>query len=334
MGPVLGVTDLAERGPGGGLGRLGQGVHDVGHLVHPAPLVRRVGEDLAEGAPEPECAVADGEHRGAHAPALQATQHVGPRLGRLAVPVGDRDQLFGPISAHAHDDQGTQAGLFEADVEVDAVGEHVDVVDVFEGPMGELVALALPVASSSRVITEAESPAAEPKNSSSAGTKSPELIPCRYISGSTSATLGDLRAHGGRIELRKRIVPPVSSSTRRSSTRGARTSMRSGPGHQRAWLGVSVAHDQAMAVLVDLMDQARDVALDLGLEGGGQHPPRPFGHQLVEPARQLRARGLVNMYSQHRRSFLPASHRQRTCLCQTGRYAAPPFRWCIHRFRL
>ena len=71
----------------------------------------------------------------------------------------------------------------------------------------------------SRVITEAESPAAEPKNSSRAGAKSPELIPCRYISGTTSATLGDFLAHGGRIELRKRIRSPVPSSTRRSLTR-------------------------------------------------------------------------------------------------------------------
>ena len=37
--------------------------------------------------------------------------------------------------------------------------------------------------------------------------------------------------------------------------------------------------------------------------------------------------GIVNMYSQHRRSFLLACHHQRSCLCQTGRFAASPFRW-------
>src|SRR5664280_2831011 len=78
-------------------------------------------------------------------------------------------------------------------------------------------------------MTDAESPAAEPKNSSSAGAKSPELMPCRYISGSTSATLGDFRAQGGRIELRKRIFSPVNSSTRRSSMRGARTGTAPAP---------------------------------------------------------------------------------------------------------
>ena len=47
-----------------------------------------------------------------------------------------------PSAAHTDDDQGTQPGLFEADVEVDAVGAQVDVVDVFEGAVGELVPLA------------------------------------------------------------------------------------------------------------------------------------------------------------------------------------------------
>jgi hypothetical protein len=72
-----------------------------------------------------------------------------------------------------------------------------------------------------RTITELDSPAAEPKNSSSAGTKSPEDIPCRYINGSTSATLGLLRHHGGTIADRNRARSPVSASTRRSSTLGA-----------------------------------------------------------------------------------------------------------------
>jgi len=70
-------------------------------------------------------------------------------------------------------------------------------------------------------MTEAESPAPEPKNSLSAGVKSPVDIPCRYISGSTSATLGLLRHHGGTMAERNRQRSPVSESIRRSSTRGA-----------------------------------------------------------------------------------------------------------------
>ncbi len=77
----------------------------------------------------------------------------------------------------------------------------------------------------SRVTTEADSPAAEPENSSRAGTKSPLDIPCRYMSGSTSNTLGLLRHQGGTMELRNRQRSPVSGSTRLSFTRGASISI-------------------------------------------------------------------------------------------------------------
>ena len=78
-------------------------------------------------------------------------------------------------------------------------------------------------------MTEADRPASEPKNSPSAGAKSPELIPCRYISGRTSETLGLLRHHGARIWLRNRHRSPVTSSTRLSFTLGASTSIGPAP---------------------------------------------------------------------------------------------------------
>ena len=53
VGPVL-ASRTSQSAPGGGLGRLGQGVHDVGHLMDPAALVHRLGEDFAERPPEPE----------------------------------------------------------------------------------------------------------------------------------------------------------------------------------------------------------------------------------------------------------------------------------------
>ena len=82
-------------------------------------------------------------------------------------------------------------------------------------------------------------------------------------------------------------------------------------GHQRPGKRVPIAHDHTMPVLVPLVSEGRHVGVDLGLEGCGQHPPGPLGHQLVQRGRQLRVRDLLNMYSQHWRSFLPAFHRQR-----------------------
>ncbi len=75
----------------------------------------------------------------------------------------------------------------------------------------------------SRVIVAGDRPAAEPRNCSSAGPKSPLDSPCRYSNGNTSATRGDFRAHAGRIAEENRPRSPVTSSTRLSLTRGART---------------------------------------------------------------------------------------------------------------
>jgi hypothetical protein len=74
------------------------------------------------------------------------------------------------------------------------------------------------------VITDGDRPAAEPKNPASAGAKSPEDMPCRYIDGNTSVTFGERRAHGVRIEDRNRHRSPA-SSTRLSFTLGAVTSI-------------------------------------------------------------------------------------------------------------
>lgn len=73
----------------------------------------------------------------------------------------------------------------------------------------------------------ADSPAVEPRNCSSAGTKSPVDRPCRYSSGGTSEIFGVFRAHGGRIAEANRLRSPVAPSTRLSFTCGALT--RTGP---------------------------------------------------------------------------------------------------------
>jgi hypothetical protein len=75
----------------------------------------------------------------------------------------------------------------------------------------------------SRVTVAADRPALEPRNCSNAGAKSLLDSPCRYSSGNTSATFGDLRAQAGKIAEANRFRSPVDSSMRRSLTRGART---------------------------------------------------------------------------------------------------------------
>src|SRR5664279_4289322 len=79
---------------------------------------------------------------------------------------------------------------------------------------------------------------------------------------------------------------------------------RARSGDQRACLGVPISDRQATPVLSDLAGEARQAGVDLGFQGCGQHAACSLGHDHIEAARQLRARGLINTYSQHRRSFL------------------------------
>lgn len=91
---------------------------------------------------------------------------------------------------------------------MDAVRPHVDVVHPGQVPGGEGALLAFQV-SVSLVITDADSPAEEPRNRPNAGTKSPLDRPCRYTSGSTSVTFGVFRAHGGKIAEENRFRSPL-----------------------------------------------------------------------------------------------------------------------------
>ena len=101
-----------------------QHVEDVALHVEPAPLLLGLGEHLAKRLPEPQRAVADGQHRGPHPTALAVAQQIGPRLGGLAEPVGQRDQLLGAIDADPDHHQQADLVLLEADFEVDPVDRY------------------------------------------------------------------------------------------------------------------------------------------------------------------------------------------------------------------
>jgi hypothetical protein len=63
---ILAIAALADGA------RIWQSGEHVAGLVPPAALLAGVGEHVADGLPEPERAVADGEHRGAHPAAFAA----------------------------------------------------------------------------------------------------------------------------------------------------------------------------------------------------------------------------------------------------------------------
>ena len=106
-------------------------------LVEPAALLAGGGEHLAHRLPEPQRAVADREHRRGHAAAFAVAQQVRPRLGGLAEPVGQGDQLLGAVGADPDHHQQAHLVLAQADLEVDPVDPHVHVVGPGQRPLVE-----------------------------------------------------------------------------------------------------------------------------------------------------------------------------------------------------
>jgi len=97
---------------------------------------------------------------------------------------------------------------------------------------------------------------------------------------------------------------------------------------------VPVADHQSAATLVDLLGERLDIAVRFGLERGGEHPTRALPADLVQAPAQLRARGFVSNYLQHRRSFLASIRVPAVLVDQAGRYAAPSNGPAIHNFWL
>ena len=113
--------------------------------MEPAALLPAGGEDLTQTVPEAECAVADGQDRGAHAAALAVAQQVRPGLGGLAVAFREGDEFLTAVDSDAEHDQQAEFRLVQADVQVHAVGPQVDVVDAGQVLVGEGAGLVLPL---------------------------------------------------------------------------------------------------------------------------------------------------------------------------------------------
>lgn len=175
---VLGVIDVLDGLLRARLRRLRHGVEDIGRFVNPAPLLAGSGEDLGQGLPEAQSSVADCEDRGAHATASTVAQQVGPRLARLAVAVLERDQFLGAVGADPDEHQDAGFGLLQADVEVDAVGPHVHVVDFRQIAVHERRVVGLPLLCKPGDRGRGE-PGRTAEELLQGRTKSPEDSPCR-----------------------------------------------------------------------------------------------------------------------------------------------------------
>jgi hypothetical protein len=123
---------------------VGQGVEHIGELVDPVALLAGGWEDIAQGGPQAQRAVADRDHRRPHPAAAQIPQQLRPRLGRLALSVGDRDQFLGAVGAHAHQHQTAQVGLLQTDPEVEPIRPEVHIVPLGQVTLAKCLVVGLP----------------------------------------------------------------------------------------------------------------------------------------------------------------------------------------------
>src|SRR5512133_433126 len=179
----------------------------------------------------------------------------------------------------------------------------------------------------------ADRPAAEPKNPSNAGRSH------RWTAhaGTTAAAPRPpwALAAPGRQDHRAEPDPFAGDQIRAAVIHPRRPHRdRTRGSHYLALAGMAVADHQPPATLIPLGGVGGEVSVDLGLQGGTQHPPSTLAYQLVQVQAQLVLRLGVGSYTQHA-AFLPAGvhHAGASRTCHPGRYAALPSPDPIHNFR-
>jgi hypothetical protein len=243
--------------------------------MHPAPLLFGSREHFAQRSPEPERAVTDGQRWAGQAPLLEAAEQVEPGLGVLSVAVGESDQFLGAVGANPDDHQTTQPVLFEADVEVDAIGPPVHVVPIRQITFGPVCVLGLPCLGQ---------PADRRRRKSGVRAQEPGQrrgeVPCRQPAQiEHREDFGDLRrtAHVGGQDPRRE---PLTVAFIVHSWRFDRH--RPGPGDDVALACVPVTNNNTYAGRVDLIGVGVEIGLPLRQQGSGEHLLSGHPTQLIE----------------------------------------------------
>ena len=147
LGPILGLgqPDVLQVPLGLGLEGLGQLVQNVAGLVQPAALFARRAVALAQGLPEAERSVSDGQlGRHLEAAPLEIEQQLAPRLGALAIAVGDCQQFLAAPLVGADDDQDALLVVLHPGLEIDPVGPEIEIAPGREVALFPARQLALP----------------------------------------------------------------------------------------------------------------------------------------------------------------------------------------------
>jgi hypothetical protein len=297
---VLGADDLVQRLAGAGVDASGQRAKNIPGHVLPAALLAGGGEDLPQRPPQPKRPVADHHHRRAHAAAAQVAQQLGPVIGRLSGPVGDRDQLFSAVGADPDDHQAAQpAPLAQADVEVDPISPAVHVVDPMKVAPLEGLAFGLPLGAQPGDHRGRQAC----RRAEQLLQRWHEILAGQPVQVQQRQHLGHLRAApcppGQDLAVELPALPGVGVHPPVVHPGADDLDLPRAGGDLAGW-GVAVAAHQPVPALVDQPGMGGDVGVDLGLQRHRQHPPRALPKQLVQVQAQLGLGSLVCDYTQHR----------------------------------
>jgi hypothetical protein len=261
-----------------------------------------------ERLPEAQRAVPDRQDRGLHAAALAVPQQVGPRLSRLAVPVGERDEFLAAIGTDPdHHQQAHLVGL-QPHLQVDAVHPQVHIIDPRQRPVVERAGLVLPLPGEPGDRRRRQ-PRRRPAELLQGGHEVPAGQPVQVQQGQHVGHLR--RLPRPRRQDRRREPPPLTRGLIDALVVDPRRPDRyrtRGGGHLPR-LVVAVADHQPPAVGVELVGALLDVGGDLSLQRRSQHPPGTLPGQLVQHRPTHRGRGvlvglvLVVDYRKHGRTF-------------------------------
>ncbi len=236
------------------------------------------------------------------------SEQVGPRLGGLAEPVGQCDELLGSVSTDAQDHQQAHLVLLKADLEVDPVDPAVHVVGVLQGALVERLGLVLPLGSE-----PGDRRGRQPRSGAE------ELLQRRHevarghpVQVEQREHLGDLRRLPRPRRQNRRREPPTLTGLLVDALvvdpRRPHRHCSRGRGDLPC-LPVAVTDHQPVAGLVDGVGMDVDVGGDLGLQRRGEHRSRAVADKLVQQRRAHRGRGVLGGrdllvdYLEHRRTF-------------------------------
>lgn len=269
-------------------------VQNVGCFVNPAALLPDPGESLLQGGPEAQGTVADGKFWNCgHAFSLQPLEKRQPRCLALAVSVENAYELLLAVTQRAHQHEQAGAISFEAHVEVDPIGPHVDILFLAQISIGPIVIIFLPAFFEADDVCRAQPGCVGSQD----GRQGFAEAPCRdtlEVENRNQRIYAGGASHEGWEDLAGELFAfALVANTRLLDAN------RSNASDQIPLGQMSVADDKPMTAFIDEGSVAFHVLTDLGFKGCLEHPACSLPDQFIQDALRVFGRFISTSEGNH-----------------------------------